>query len=232
MRNFRSAVNRRGSPVTTQPLQAKERHLRVLIPMLLTSVLLASCDATVEVVSSSDDISDVFIPELTEENGPLDDGRLPGEPMFHIEGDYEIANSALFTGEPLIGAALPASPERKQQGAWSRVFNWPVSPIHMTLLPDDTVLTYGTNPDAQNATAFTFDKWLRTRGRENDSHETSPTGISTNLFCSAQTILPDGNVLVSGGDGNQVDNQTYKNDGIDATTVFNVKPMSFSMAPQ
>ncbi len=186
----------------------------------LLAIVVGGCDSSATLTSGGDEIDDIFVLEIDEQTGPIDDGLSADEPVYHFEGDYEVDANGLIANEPAIGAALGADPVRKLEGAWTSVFNWPVSPIHMALLPDDTVLTYGTNPDAQNATAFTFDKWFRWRGTDSDSHETSPTGIATNLFCSAQSVMPDGKLLISGGDGNQVDNQTLKNDGIDATTIF------------
>ncbi len=220
MINHTAATDSTAARSQAEPRPFLQSPLQGWICVGLLAVLLAGCEGSVNLTEGEDEISDVFILELNEETGPIDDGLSADEPVFHFAGDYEVDASGVITNEPAIGAALDADPVRKQEGAWTSVFNWPVSPIHMALLPDDTVLTYGTNPDAQNATAFTFDKWFRWRGTDSDSHETSPTGIETNLFCSAQSVLPDGKLLVSGGDGNQVDNQTLKNDGIDATTIF------------
>jgi hypothetical protein len=202
----------------------------VFLPLILTTALIAGCDSGTLVTgtASGDDIYEL---ELDNEIGPLDDGNSESEPLAYIPGDYEIDSDGVIVEEPQIGAALPARAIRKQEGAWTRVFNWPVSPIHMAMMPDNTVLTYGTNPDAQNATAFTFDKWMRWRGKGANSHETAPTGIETNLFCSAQSVMPDGNVLISGGDGNQVDDQTLKNDGIDATTFFDYRSNILTNGP-
>ena len=194
---------------------------RVLAGVLVA--LLAGCDGSVKLTDGDevdDEVSDIFILELDSEVGPIDDGLSPDEPVFHFEGDFTVDANGVTTSEPALGAALAPNPERKREGAWTSVFNWPVSPIHMALLPDSTVLTYGTNPDAQRATGFTLDKWFPSRGTGIDSHETSPTGIETNLFCSAQSILSDGNVLISGGDGNTINDETLKNDGVDATTIF------------
>ncbi len=189
------------------------------IAVVLSVLTLAACDGALIEADSTDD-SEIFVLELDEEVGPIDDGLSADEPQFYLEGDYAFNASAATDDAPQIGAALPANAIRKQEGAWSQVFNWPVSPIHMSLLPDESILTYGTNPDVENATGFTLDKWFSWRGFGSDAHETTPTGIETNLFCSAQTVLPDGNLLISGGDGHQVGDRTYKNDGIDATTIF------------
>lgn len=125
----------------------------------------------------------------------VDDGNSETDPISYIPGDIEVDPDGVevVLEEPEIGAALPPGPTRKQEGSWSRVFNWPISPIHMALLPDNTILTYGTNPDAQNATAFTFDRWSRWKGKAAKSHATSHYAGTTS--CQRQVGLQPTNAI-------------------------------------
>lgn len=164
---------------------------------------LSACDSA-QVSESTADPMDEYLLELDDYAGPIDYGD--------TESDIRLT------------AAINPKPIYSKEGYWSRAHQWPISPIHLSLLANGTVLSYGTNPDAQNATGFTFDVWnpKSSNWRKLSSHQTLPTGIDTNLFCSAQTILPTGNVLISGGDRNKVDDDEFKNDGVSATTLYNI----------
>ncbi|HJR17704.1 MAG TPA: galactose oxidase-like domain-containing protein [Gemmatimonadales bacterium] len=112
-------------------------------------------------------------------------------------------------------------------GAWSSglgqpLAQWPLIPIHAVLLGNGQLLTYGTgNPDSspprptQQTGYFIYDVW---EPREN-SHFTLPNTTGTDIFCSAQIILPQsGNVLIAGGD-NFINGQTT-NTGNDNSNIF------------
>ena len=99
-----------------------------------------------------------------------------------------------------------AAAGRNSQGAWASelgmpLAEWPLIPIHAALLGDGRLLTYGT--EQQRAA----DRVLHLRylgspsGPSEDSHLTLPNSTQTDIFCSAQILLPQsGNVLVAGGD--------------------------------
>ncbi|HSJ46750.1 MAG TPA: hypothetical protein VK923_18895 [Euzebyales bacterium] len=62
-------------------------------------------------------------------------------------------------------------------------------------------MTYGTDRQGLELKAFSYDIWDPAKGLAPSSHTTLPVPTSTNLFCSAQTILPwSGQVLITGGD--------------------------------
>lgn len=86
-------------------------------------------------------------------------------------------------------------------GAWTGAAEWPLSAIHAVVLPDGKVMTYGTDRQGLELKAFSYDIWDPTKGLAPSSHTTLPVQTSTNLFCSAQTVLPwSGQVMITGGD--------------------------------
>ena len=84
---------------------------------------------------------------------------------------------------------------------WSAVLPWPLIPIHVVLLTDGRLLSYGTNAAGQQTGLFIYDVWNPPEGASN-GHLTLPNGTGTDTFCSAQLVLPTsgGDTLVAGGD--------------------------------
>ncbi len=125
-------------------------------------------------------------------------------------GDKPSAGSALDTapqsaepgGRKLAQATVTATaPDAATRGAWSTVANWPLVALHAALLPDGRVLTYGTTGDGTQTGKFIYDVWSPEEGLGAASHLTLPNYTGTDLFCSAQLVLPGtGNVLLAGGD--------------------------------
>jgi hypothetical protein len=106
-----------------------------------------------------------------------------------------------------------AAASRSKQGAWASelgepLAEWPLIPVHAVLLGNGQLLTYGTgNPTsvppnpAQQTGYFIYDIWDPDAGLGVESHFTLPNTTQTDLFCSAQIVLPQsGNVLIAGGD--------------------------------
>ena len=86
-------------------------------------------------------------------------------------------------------------------GAWSALGKWPLVPLHALLLPDGRVLTYGSNGNGKQTGRFIYDVWSPSLGLGPASHWTMPNTTQTDLFCSAQIVLPQsGNVALLGGD--------------------------------
>ena len=75
--------------------------------------------------------------------------------------------------------------EQEERGEWSAPFDWPVVGVHLLLLGNGQVLTFGKQgtPRVWNPTSGTF------------------TGVpsSTLVFCGGHAFLPDGRLLVTGG---------------------------------
>ncbi len=126
-------------------------------------------------------------------------------------------------------------------GAWSKVIPWsdggtPLLPIHAALLPDGRVMNFGVQDlDATGPYQFRFDVWTPPSGTfagvdSPASHMTLPTGIDTNLFCSAQIVLPGtGQLLINGGD--VWDNNGFTNSNFGNTAINLYTPGARSLVP-
>lgn len=111
---------------------------------------------------------------------------------------------------------------------WSRSDpDWPIIPVHASLTPDGRVLTYGaglanaagqvTDPTVQTG-KFVYDVWDPAFGLDG-GHLTLPNSTPTDLFCSAQLILPQSlDILIVGGD-NWTGTQTT-NTGVNSSNLF------------
>jgi Domain of unknown function (DUF1929) len=93
-------------------------------------------------------------------------------------------------GEAIANQSVPCLPAATAEpqasvGEWSQPFPWPVVAVHLHLLPDGRVLSWGKlgGPQLYDPT--------------NGSFTELPS--STMLFCSGHTFLADGSLLVSGG---------------------------------
>ncbi len=87
------------------------------------------------------------------------------------------------------------------KGRFDPVVSWPIIPIHVVLLPDGRVLSYGTDGKGNQTGQFIYDVWDPTKGTGAASHLTLPNTTGTDTFCSGQSVLPaSGAVLLTGGD--------------------------------
>jgi Domain of unknown function (DUF1929) len=86
-------------------------------------------------------------------------------------------------------------------GVFGPVVGWPLMPIHVALLPDGRVMSYGTNAAGVQGAQLNYDVWDPRRGTAMSAHLVLPNSTGTDIFCSAQSLLPaSGRLLIAGGD--------------------------------
>lgn len=102
-------------------------------------------------------------------------------------------------------------------GAWSAVFNWPMVAAHLTLTPDGKVLTWTSDDHAAYSTEDAY-VWDPATGAFRQIKNTN-----TDLFCSAHTFLPNGDLLVSGG-------HIHDGHGSKDTNIFNYRSGTWGRA--
>lgn len=196
------------------PYNLKHRIQFNLLIFASISLFLSACDGVG--LPESDELIDEITPEFDVASGPIDDGTL----------ELQV---------PQVAAAVDGARRPHIEGEWSGVAGWPISAIHMALLPTGNILSYGTDSLGTRAAGLTFDTWIPKRGLTPGAHETSLSGTDSNLFCSAQTILPSGNILFAGGD-KFLSGSGKTNDGIDdvvlynadTRSIMNTRPMAFA----
>ena len=102
-------------------------------------------------------------------------------------------------------AGVVADPAFRTMGSWSAAMSWPEIPIHAALTPDGRVMTFGTDANGNQGSQFNYSVWNPATGE----HLVLPNTTPTDIFCSAQILLPgNGDLLLAGGDirGRQVSN--------------------------
>ena len=95
---------------------------------------------------------------------------------------------------------LSIPPNAATAGMWSRVVNWPLVGIHISLLPTGQILTYGGNGyNGGTQDGRTFDVWDPTYGLTASAHIQMPDAQNVDSFCGTGALLPNGQQLLSGG---------------------------------
>jgi large repetitive protein len=149
----------------------------------------------------------------------------------------EVAAPLLTTSNPTVPLAIRLSPLANPQfmnltipanahtaGMWSSTKRWPLNGLHSTLLPNGQVLTYGTPAnDAGTQEGRTYDVWSPSYGFAPGSHQTSYNATRPDSFCSTATFLPDGRLMLSGGNS-QRDSTQF------TTSTRTISAMSATMA--
>lgn len=101
--------------------------------------------------------------------------------------------------DPLL-SNLTVSPNAPSQGMWSTTYAWPLDGLHLSVMPDGRVVSYGTPLGQGVQDGRTIDIWDPALGMVPSSHLDIANGQLVDSFCSAAQIVPStGNVLVSGG---------------------------------
>lgn len=115
----------------------------------------------------------------------LETGRKGIVEIFH-EGDRVVRRRNLNRpcGAPAV-ASLMAAATAADAGSWTAPFPWPSVAIHLSLLPDGNVLSWGLlgPPVIWNPGTGQF----------------TEVPSQAELFCAGHSLLPDGRVLVAGG---------------------------------
>jgi hypothetical protein len=113
-------------------------------------------------------------------------------------------------------------------GAWHSPGpdNWPLIPIHASLMPDGRVLTFGTDEVGRQTGYFTYDIWDPGDGLGGE-HTTLPNYTQTDIFCSFQLLLPNsGRIIMLGGD--TWDGAATTNVGNNRSTLFDYQDKSLT----
>ncbi len=172
---------------------------------------------------------------------PVDYGYGPGagigpaRPNFVLGQTPPIPQSMRLVPKALPGmrvapkAALGTAPLGGGAGGFfGPSFPWPIIPIHMALLPDGRVLNYGTDETGAQGAQLLYDIWNPRLGNGSNAHTILPNTTSTDIFCSASSLigagLPGigaglgGKLLITGGDLTVSGVRNYSNSKVN---VFN-----------
>jgi hypothetical protein len=117
---------------------------------------------------------------------------------------------------PGLGQGVPEA-DAHRVGQWSPVLPWTLIPIHAALTPDGRVMSFGTTAQGKQTGRFVYSVWDPALGTGLDAHLVLPNTTQTDLFCSAQVLLPQsGRMFMPGGD-NFVDGNANNLGNADST---------------
>jgi Domain of unknown function (DUF1929) len=114
-----------------------------------------------------------------------------------------------FSLVPRAWSAIPTGPEVATKGIFGPVINWPIIPIHVTLLPNGNVLSFGSTVKGLQG-GYVNAVWNPSLGTELTAHIVTPNAIHTDTFCAGQTVLSStGETLMLGGDAKINNKRNY-----------------------
>ena len=127
-----------------------------------------------------------------------------------VAGNHPSLTVVYTPPESLPPPPPPPPPPEAQVGQWSAVFPAPIVQLHLHLLPDGTVLSWGLigDPQVWDPATGTF----------------TPVPSPSLLFCSGHNFLADGRLLVAGG-------QIRGDSGLPNTNLFDAATRSWQVEP-
>ncbi len=177
---------------------------------------------------------------------PADYGYGPGKPAGVVPfARLGYVPAVPGTAMPQSGAkppgAAPAAAVDVSGGTFGSAFPWPIIPIHLALLPDGRVLSYGTDTNgdqgalqnpllAPNGSPALYDVWNPAAGTGKNAHMTlTSSNVTADVFCSAVSLLASGNALIVGGDLTVNGQRNHSNNKVE---IFNPAQNTLSSSGQ
>ena len=166
----------------------------VAVPTAGAPVALAELERRVPFDSNGQDNS--FAVAMSRPQGPL----IGGAEELELQSRSRVAAADIpDTGDPV-------------RGSFGAQVAWPIMPIHAVLMPDGRVLTYGTDRNGVQTAYYDYDVWNPAFGTGPEAHNTLVNGTQTDIFCSSQIVLLNGDVEMYGGDNLPASTNTQNRD--------------------
>ena len=100
--------------------------------------------------------------------------------------------------DPFLGKITPSA-TADVTGMYSAQVAWPLIGLHMLLLPNGHVVSYGSPLGVAKQGGLSYDDWSPALGAAPGAHAQVASMHGYNSFCNALQTLPDGRVLMVGG---------------------------------
>lgn len=133
----------------------------------------------------------------TDKTAPVDYGYGPGVAIPQAQA---LPERNLSTAQTAAAQIPTGGPNAHLGGVFGVPLAWPIIPIHVVLLPDGRVMSYGTNEQGQQGALLIYDVWNPKLGTGGTSHDVLPNTTKSDIFCSSQSVMLSGQVLITGGD--------------------------------
>ncbi|MBT9595597.1 MAG: DUF1929 domain-containing protein [Vitreoscilla sp.] len=86
-------------------------------------------------------------------------------------------------------------------GQFGAPFDWPIISMHLALLPDGRVMSFGTSTDGRQGAQIQYNVWDPSQGTGAASMLLLPNTTGSDISCAGQALVPaTGELLIVGGD--------------------------------
>jgi hypothetical protein len=100
-------------------------------------------------------------------------------------------------------------------GRFGEAFDWPIISMHLALLPDGRVMSFGTSTDGKQGAMLEYNVWDPAQGTGPSSMLMLPNTTLTDISCAGQTLVPaTGELLIVGGDRTVEGRRNYANSDV------------------
>jgi hypothetical protein len=194
---------------------------------LILGIALLGAFISSEVLSLSSLLHVKFFDQEKDKKSPVDYGNGPGKAKTPEPSAMAMVQSAVSAAMVPIGGGAG--------GLFGPAFAWPIIPLHMGLLPDGRVLTYGTDQQGNQGAKLVYVIWNPALGKGSNSFTILPNTTPTDIFCSAGSLMAKGrtgntnltgDVFIAAGDVTINGVRNYSNS---AVNIFN--PSTNSLTP-
>lgn len=149
-------------------------------------------------VAASELLEPGDVPYATEMQQWLDTER--NAPV--VRGTPTATQRSALAARSAAAAAIPnGGASAAQIGAYGPTVAWPLVAIHLALLPDGRVMTYGSDTSGHQGAQLSYDIWDPSLGTDDTAHMLLPNTTQTDIFCSGMSLMwTTGQLLIAGGD--------------------------------
>lgn len=124
-------------------------------------------------------------------------GRAPAAPS----GQYAVTTTPrplTQPPDPFLGRMTPSA-DAATAGMFAPQVAWPLIAVHAALLPNGHLVTYGSPLGQAAQGGLSYDDWSPADGTGTGSHAQTPSMETYNSFCNGLQQLPDGRLVMVGG---------------------------------
>lgn len=147
---------------------------------------------------------DIALKQNNKQKAPVDYGYGPGLGIGSPRPNLVLGQTPVIPKAALAKLAVPNGGDH-YQGYFAPPVPWPFIPIHMALMPDGRVMTFGRAANLALEARYVYDVWDPTLGTGPNAHTLLPntTPGNTDIFCGAASLLGSGygsgQLLIVGG---------------------------------
>ena len=118
--------------------------------------------------------------------------------ICRVRGHENLSSILLVLLSATMGAVSLASAQSLPLGQWSDESPWPAVGVHLAILADGRVATWGVNTPPPGLSPYnTYIVTIPTGST--DTSAVQKLTLKDDIFCAGETFLPDGRLFVSGG---------------------------------